>query len=105
MPDRFTEETPEEAAMLAMRRREPEAFFTYEEPCIDCGYPRSRCVCNIPDEPVCEDLYPLIMAAKTLGEVHRVCQAHRLVCAACGDVRKLPERSRETAMMDRKKAA
>ena len=58
MPDRFQEETPEEAAMLARRRRElwAEPFFTTEPPCPECGHPLSACVCNIPDEPVCPDL-------------------------------------------------
>jgi hypothetical protein len=48
MPDRFQEETPEEAAMLSRRRRElwAEPFFTTEPPCPECGHPLSACVCN-----------------------------------------------------------
>ena len=93
MPDCFQEETPEEAAMLARCRRErfAEPFFTTERPCVDCGHPLSMCVCNIPEDPVCPDLYPQLIAAQNVREIYQVCVAHRLQCAACS-VRKQPAR-------------
>jgi hypothetical protein len=105
MPDRFSEETPEEAAILNRRLRDrfAEPFFSTEPPCVDCGHPLSECVCNIPDEPVCPDLYPQLIAALNVREIHQICVAHRLVCAACGGIRKPP--ARETATKQKAKAA
>ena len=107
MPDRFQEETPEEAAMLALRRREmwAEPFFSDEQPCENCGHPVSKCACDdAPDEPVCPDLYPQLVAARNVREIHEVCIAHRLVCAGCAG-RKQPGRATgETERKDRKAA-
>ena len=106
MPDRFQEETPEEAAIFARRRRElwAEPFFTTEPPCPECGHPLSACVCNIPDDPVCPDLYPQLVAARNVREIHEVCIAHRLVCAGCG-ARKQPGRETQRTEGEERRAA
>lgn len=86
MPDRFQEEDYGDAITLSRRRRElwAEPFFTTQPPCVDCGHPLSECACGIPHEPVCPDLYPQLIAARNVREIHRICQEHRLECAACG---------------------
>ena len=60
MPDCFSEETPEESAMRAMRRREPEAFFVYEKAAVSIAATRLALMCNIPEYSVCPDLYPCL---------------------------------------------
>ena len=108
MPDRFQEETFEDAVMLARRRRElwAEPFFTTEPPCVDCGHPLSECACNEAlDEPVCPNLYPQLVAARNVREIRGICQAHRLTCPDCGGFRKMPERETVPKMPARKRAA
>jgi|ERR1035437_1420989 hypothetical protein len=107
MSDRFESEPYLDPIRRARYLREftAEPFFTTEPPCVDCGHPLSKCACNeAPDEPVCPNLYPQIVAARNVREIRLICQAHRLVCPACGGFRKMPERETTPAMPARKAA-
>ncbi|HUD75803.1 MAG TPA: hypothetical protein VMQ76_12085 [Terracidiphilus sp.] len=104
--DRFEQFPIEDLIMQDRWRREEaaEPFFTKDQPCEYCGHPASKCGCDdAPDDPVCPDLYPLLMAARNVREIVNVCKAHRLTCAACGGARK-PVAS-ETAEWRRERAA
>ena len=93
-----------------------EAFFAEALPCESCGRPcESRhpaswdnsllvgpcCaipVDDAPDSPVCEEMYALMMSCCTVGELVRVCRAHRKQCATCGAIeRRGPARESSVA--------
>ena len=74
-------------------------FYTEALPCESCGRPTYRarvwnaeyelwiavdCSCNVPDEAICPDLLPLIVKARTVGELLAVCREHRRTCRRCG---------------------
>jgi len=107
MPDRFESEPYADPMRWNRHLREDlaEPFYSTEAPCLDCGRPLSECACKeAPDEPVCPGLYPALVAARNVREIHEVCKAHRLDCALCSGVRKMP--GRETAgPMPAKRAA
>ena len=93
MPDRFDSEPYLDPIRRARYLQEfaAEPFFSTESPCVDCGHPLSECACQeAPDEPVCPYLYPALVAARNVREIHQICQAHRLTCPDCGGVRKMP---------------
>jgi hypothetical protein len=92
-------------------RNEPKApFFAHALPCESCGAPCEDrqpaswdpellvgpcCqfdISQIPDMPICEDLYRLVMRCHTVGEVADTYTAHRQVCRQCN-----PEALREAA--------
>ena len=77
---------------------DPRSFFTDAIPCESCGQPCTKrewnqeheiwvgldCSCNLPDEPVCPGLRPVIEAAQTVAELMDSCRAHRRTCPLCG---------------------
>jgi predicted transcriptional regulator len=92
----------------------PQPFFTVAVPCESCGRPASErywnpeaelmiglgCECETPDDLMCPELLGPIAAAKTVGEIVRVCKEHRATCSVCNPkIRQLP------AVEPRKKAA
>ena len=77
-------------------------FFSDELPCEYCGHPVSECGCdNAPEDPICPALGVVIEAALkktiTVGELHKVFVAHRLVCQECGAPKKMPKRETGSA--------
>ena len=85
----------------------PPPFYAEAEPCESCGEPTYKgrvwnqehelwiavdCSCNAPDQPICSRLLPLIVAARTVGELVDVCKAHRKICPECGPV-EMPRRN------------
>jgi hypothetical protein len=79
----------------------------YQAP--EIGHPVSECCCdNAPDEPICPFLEKSIQEALkkpiTVGELHKVFVAHRLVCQDCGAPRKMPERESNSVLPARRAA-
>lgn len=85
-----------------------EAFYANAEPCESCGQPIFEgrkpaswdpdlkvgpcceyVVEEIPEIPICEELYKLTMRARTVGELHDTYTSHRKVCRVCNP--ELPE--------------
>jgi hypothetical protein len=78
-----------------------EAFYANALPCESCGEPcedRQTATwdpslqvgpccqfdaAQIPELPVCEELYKLTMRAKTVGELMDIRRAHQTVCQVC----------------------
>jgi hypothetical protein len=81
-------------------------FYAEAVPCESCGEPcdsrtwnaeydlwiGAACSCTIPDQPVCPDLVPLIMAVTHVRELVEVCKEHRKSCTKCGEPVELPVR-------------
>jgi len=88
--------------------RPVEAFFTELPPCESCGEPTQErtwnqehqlwigtdCSCNLPEQPICPRLRPLIESAQTVGELMDRCRKHRATCPLCGPIA-LPAVSQE----------
>jgi hypothetical protein len=85
------------------RDRDPrEAFYTEALPCESCGAPVDErrpapwdeslqvgpCCYDLPLEvpeiPTCSDLYAVMMACVTVGELVDATKAHKAVCQKCG---------------------
>jgi predicted RNA-binding Zn-ribbon protein involved in translation (DUF1610 family) len=79
--------------------RPTEAFYTEAQPCESCGEPTYRgrvwnprfelwiatdCTCNLPEQPVCPLLRPVIESAQTVGQLVDRTHEHRLTCPLCG---------------------
>lgn len=111
MPDRFEAEPYLDPIRRARWLHEfsSEPFFSDELPCEYCGRPVSECACdNAPDEPMCPALEELIQIALkkpiTVGQLHKVFVAHKLVCRDCGAPKKMPKRETGTILPERKAA-
>ena len=84
------------------RYNEPQAFYTEALPCESCGEPTelervwnpeyelwiaTDCQCSTPaQEPVCQDLYAVLMSQSTVGAMRDAAKQHRATCVACGGV-------------------
>ena len=87
----------------------PTPFYAEALPCESCGEPThlprewnqehelwiaQDCSCNMPEEPICPDLLPAMLEARTVGELVEVYREHRRTCVRCGATRKTVQLAR-----------
>lgn len=98
----------------------PTPFYAEGLPCESCGSPTYQarqwnaehelwiavdCGCNAPSEPVCPELLPAMLEARTVGELVEVCRQHLRTCQKCGAPAAIPKRKETTAVPIRRKEA